>query len=150
MKEAVNRYVRHLIDEYKPSNLTDIEIQLRNDFFNRLPELWQKYIFKTAVHRCRYFPKTAELEKIYDEFIRSKNKEVSDVNEQNDEPCLLCGDTGFCEYFRYGDKVLSLEDYFSDVQKYIGKAKKFLCTCRCNVGRSKENSNRFFRYEDLF
>ncbi len=149
--ETLNVYVRLMLDEYKPSNVTDIELQTRNDFFNHLPEAWQKYIYKTAINTFKFFPKLAELNAIYDTLVKNKNRELQEItNTKNEEKCELCQDSGFVEYFRLGDRVLSQEEYFGNVKKYFGKCRKHICTCRCNVGQSKENSNHFYRYSDLF
>ncbi len=149
--ELLNIYVRFMLDEYKPSNVTDIELQNRNDFFNRLHEKWQKIIYQTAIRTYKYFPKLAELHAIYDNLVKNKNlKEHGFTATVNTHKCELCSDSGFVEYFRFGDTVLSEEEYFGNTKKYFGKCKKHICTCRCNVGQSKENSNHFYRYSDLF
>ena len=149
--EMLNVYVRLMLDEYKPSNVTDIELQTRNDFFNHLPAAWQKYIYQTAINTIKYFPKLAELNAIYDNLVKNKNNQLKGITStKNAEKCELCQDSGFVEYFRYGDKVLSEKEYFSNLKKHFGKCRKYICTCKCNVGQSKENSNHFYRYADLF
>ncbi|MBP3447726.1 MAG: hypothetical protein J6K51_01750 [Clostridia bacterium] len=149
--ELLNMYLKWMLEEYKPSNVTDSELQSRNDFFNHLPEKWQKIIYQTAIRTHKYFPKLAELNAIYDNLVKNKNlREHGFTFTTNTEKCELCQDSGFVEYFRYGDKVLSEKEYFSNVKQYFGKCKKHICTCKCNVGQSKENSNHFYRYTDLF
>ncbi len=149
--EVLNLYVRLMLDEYKPANITNIELQTRNDFFNRLPEPWQKYIYKTAISTIKYFPKLAELNKIYDDLVRNKNNKTREfISARNETTCSICSDVGFYEYYRFKGKVLTREEYFGNTKKYFGKCKKYICTCKCNVGQSKENSNHFYRYSDLF
>lgn len=149
--EVLNSYVRLMQDIYKPSNLTDIELQLCNDFFNSLPPVFQKYVFNTMVNRLKYWPKPAELNQIYDEVVKKKNqKNIEFLSVKNAEKCPICNDSGFYEYYRLNGKVLTDKEYFANIKKHFGKCSKHICTCKCNVGQSKENNNHFYRYSDLF
>lgn len=149
--ELLNTNVRLMIDVLKPSNLTDIELQLCNDFFNSLPVPFQKYVFKKIINTFKWWPKPAELHQVYDECVKKKNQDSAEIFlVKNAEPCVICGDTGFFEYFRYKGKVLTNREYFANIKKYFGKCTKHIGTCKCNVGRSKESSNRFYCYSELF
>lgn len=145
------KYTINLLDYYSNQNVSPIHIKLVDDFFKPLPENYAKYMFKVCVETLTYFPKVAELNKIFDNFSKRHNKGKFEKEKiYNKDKCSICNNTGtFIYYKNKQDEYLNNDQYFKNYSKNRVECKQYMGICNCEVGRTKQ-STYFRNFEDIF
>lgn len=139
----INEYVVLMQEYYQncSKNITNVEVQIMSNYFDRVPYQHQKPLFMRCVKECEFFPKLSKVTKIYDDYLRIKRKETTSKKRVNEEYCEVCQDKGLVAYYSDGVNSITRDEYYRDFKKYRGSYDKYMCACFCNVGESKASEN---------